>query len=42
MRIVFAILATSVLSIVVLKYADSSIGETELMASPMELSAQNK
>lgn len=39
MRIIFVVLVASVLSILVFKYMDRSIGETDLMASPAEMSA---
>ena len=41
MRIIFVVMLASVLSILAFKYVDRSIGESEIMASPMELSAQN-
>lgn len=41
MRIIFVVLITSVLSILVFKYMDQSIGESQLMASPTELSAKS-
>ncbi|WP_264319347.1 hypothetical protein [Rhizobium terrae] len=41
MRIIFVILVGSVLSILAFKYADQSLGDADIMASPTELSAQN-
>lgn len=41
MRIVFVALIGSVLSILVFKYSDHSLGDTEILASPTELSAAN-
>ena len=41
MRIIFVILIASVLSILGFKYMDRSIGETQIMASPNELSASS-
>lgn len=41
MRIIFVVMLASVLSILAFKYVDRSIGESQIMASPMELSAQN-
>ncbi|MET3584773.1 hypothetical protein ABID21_000874 [Pseudorhizobium tarimense] len=41
MRIIFVVMLASVLSILAFKYVDHSIGESDLMASPMELSAEN-
>lgn len=41
MRIIFVVMVASVLSILVFKYADRSIGDTEILASPSELSAHN-
>ena len=41
MRIVFVVMLASVLSILAFKYVDSSIGGSDIMASPMEMSAQN-
>lgn len=41
MRIIFVVMLASVLSILAFKYVDRSIGETEIMASPMEMSAEN-
>lgn len=40
MRIIFVVLMASVLSILAFKYADRSIGDTTIMASPAELSAK--
>lgn len=41
MRIIFVVLICSVLSILVFKYRDQSLGDTQLMASPGELSAKS-
>lgn len=41
MRFIFVVLVASVLSILAFKYADKSLGGGQIMASPMELSAQN-
>ncbi len=41
MRIIFVVLLGSVLSILVFKYMDRSIGDSTLLASPAELSAMN-
>lgn len=41
MRIIFVVMIASVLSILVFKYADQSLGGGQIMATPMELSAQN-
>jgi hypothetical protein len=41
MRIIFVVMLASVLSILAFKYVDRSIGESDLMASPMEMSAEN-
>ena len=41
MRIIFVILVASVLSILGFKYMDNSIGDTQIMASPNELSAKS-
>jgi hypothetical protein len=41
MRIIFVVLIASVLSILAFKYMDRSIGESQLMASPTELSARS-
>jgi hypothetical protein len=41
MRIIFVVLVASVLSILAFKYADKSLGGGQIMASPMEPSAQN-
>ena len=39
MRIIFVVML--VLSILAFKYVDRSIGESDIMASPMEMSAEN-
>lgn len=41
MRIIFVVLVFSVLSILGFKYADQSLGGTDILASPKELSAAN-
>jgi len=41
MRIIFVVMLASVLSILAFKYVDRSIGESDIMASPMEMSAEN-
>jgi hypothetical protein len=41
MRIIFVVMLASVLSILAFKYVDRSIGESDLMASPMDMSAEN-
>lgn len=41
MRIIFVVMLASVLSILAFKYLDHSIGEQEIMASPVEMSAHN-
>jgi hypothetical protein len=41
MRIIFVVLIASVLSILAFKYMDQSIGGSQLMASPTELSAKS-
>jgi hypothetical protein len=41
MRIIFVILIASVLSILALKYMDSSIGGAQIIASPTDLSAKS-
>lgn len=41
MRIIFVVLLASVLSILVFKYVDNSIGDSDIIASPMEMSAEN-
>ena len=41
MRIIFVVMLASVLSILAFKYVDRSIGGSDIMASPMEMSAQN-
>lgn len=39
MRIIFVLMIASVLSILAFKYADNSIGDEQIMASPEQLSA---
>jgi hypothetical protein len=41
MRFVFVVLVGSILSIAALKYWDKGINGDQILASPMELSAQN-
>lgn len=41
MRIIFVVMLCSVLSILAFKYLDRSIGEQDIIASPMEMSVQN-
>jgi hypothetical protein len=40
MRIIFVLLVASVLSILALKYANNSLGNGELMASPLDVAAR--
>ncbi|WP_454286895.1 hypothetical protein [Rhizobium arsenicireducens] len=40
MRAIFLVIIASVLSILAFKYNDNSMGQNELMASPMDVAAQ--